>query len=711
MTEAGTSGARIEYVRPETADPKIAETLRQLPPLRVYGLMAASPGTFLHWNRLGQAMVYDLSIPAVLRELVILQVGTLVQRYEWDQHVPLARHFGVSEEQIAGIAGGDRFSAFSPAESAALSFVVDLVRDGEVGDEDYTRLASAFSERQIVEIAMVATQYLALGRVMTAVRIEADEPSGPAGLAVSTAATRSSAPDGDPDLETPEWTGKNGEKKMSDTLETAVSSRTPVIGEERMLIDGQLVAAASGKTYPNINPATEEVLGVTADAGTEDVDRAIAAARRAFDETDWATDHAFRRRCIEQLGDAILAAADDLRRIDTAEIGFPVSSLRGTFDPHLPRIREMAELAETYEYEQPLPDGVGILQREGIGVVAAIMTWNCGFMLWTTKVIPALAAGNTVVVRAAPEAPWGSTLIGRLIAEHTDIPAGVVNVVTSSNRSASVQLSQDPRVDMVTFTGSTQVGRQIMAQAAGTIKKVLLELGGKSANIVLPDGDLKAAITASAALSCMVAGEACGLPSRILLPRERYEEGVQFAAELFNAVKPGDPLDPNCGQGPQISAAQRDRILAMIEQAKNDGARVVAGGGKPDLERGFYVQPTIIADVDPDSAIAQDEVFGPVLAVIPYDDEEDAIRIANNSIYGLYGAVYSADTDHATAVARRIRAGSMMVNGFAAFDKSPFGGYKQSGLGREVGLWGFEEFLEMKGITLPTAEAASRTFN
>ncbi|MFF4768756.1 aldehyde dehydrogenase family protein [Streptomyces sp. NPDC001255] len=498
---------------------------------------------------------------------------------------------------------------------------------------------------------------------------------------------------------------------MSDTINEALPSRAPVIGEERMLIDGRLTAAASGKTYPNVNPATEEVLGVTADADEPDVEAAIAAARRAFDETDWATDHAFRRRCIEQLGDAILKAADDLRRIDTAEIGFPVSSLRGTFDPHLPRIHEMAELAETYAYEQPLPDGVGILQREGVGVVAAIMTWNCGFMLWTTKVIPALAAGNTVVVRAAPEAPWGSTLIGRLIAEHTEIPAGVVNVVTSSDRSASVLLTEDPRVDMVTFTGSTQVGRQIMAQAAGTIKKVLLELGGKSANIVLDDGDLEAALTASAALSCMVAGEACGLPSRILLPRDRYEEGVRFAADLFNAVTPGDPLDPACGQGPQISAGQRDRILGMIEQARADGARVVAGGGRPDLPRGYYVQPTILADVDPDSAIAQEEAFGPVLALIPYDGEEDAIRIANNSIYGLYGAVYSADAERATAVARRIRAGSVMVNGYAAFDKSPFGGYKQSGLGREVGIWGFEEFLEMKGITLPVTETASTTFN
>jgi len=470
-------------------------------------------------------------------------------------------------------------------------------------------------------------------------------------------------------------------------------SRT-VVGETRMLIDGKLVEASSGEQYPNIDPATEEILGYTADGGPDDIEAAISAARRAFDETDWATNPALRRRCLEQLSSAISEALDDLHRIDVAEIGFPVSTVQGTVDPHLPRIAEMAALAESYDYEQPLPDGAGILQREAVGVVAAIFTWNCGFMLWTTKVVTALAAGNTVVVRPAPETPWGSTLIGRLIAEKTDIPPGVVNVVTSSSPAVAIALTQDPRVDMVTFTGSTSVGRQIMAQASGTVKKVLLELGGKSANVVLPDGDLQAAIGLSVGMACAIAGEACGLFSRVLLPRSRYEEGIELAASMSNAVTPGDPWDPACRQGPQISAAQRDRILGLIAKAKDEGARVVAGGGVPDRPHGFYVRPTILADVDPDSTIAQEEVFGPVLAMIPYDDEDDAVRIANNSMYGLFGSMFSADVDRATAVARRLRTGSVIINGAPLFGSAPFGGYKQSGLGREVGIWGFEEFLE-----------------
>ncbi|WP_432829077.1 aldehyde dehydrogenase family protein [Dactylosporangium sp. CA-092794] len=476
-----------------------------------------------------------------------------------------------------------------------------------------------------------------------------------------------------------------------------------VDGERRMLIDGKLVEAGSGRRFPNIDPATEEVLGYTADGTAEDTDAAIAAARRAFDETDWSTNHAFRRHCLEQLTEAVTAAMEDIRRIDVAEIGFPVSSLKMTIDPNLPRFGEMAALAGSYDYEQPLPDGAGILQREAVGVVAAVLTWNCGFMLWSTKVLPALAAGNTVVVRPAPETPWGSTFIGRLIAERTDIPAGVVNIVTSSDPAVAVQLTQDARVDMVSFTGSTAVGRQIMAQASGTIKKVLLELGGKSANIVLDDGDLRSAVSMSVGLSCAVSGEACGMLSRLLLPRSRYEEGIELAAGMIGAVEPGDPWDPATVQGPQITAAHRDRVLGLIERAKEEGARLVVGGGAADLERGFYVRQTLFADVDPDSTIAQQEVFGPVLVVIPYEDDDDAVRIANNSIFGLFGAVFSADEDRALSVARRMRTGSVMVNGASVFGHAPFGGYKQSGLGREVGTWGFEEFLEMKGIGIPSA--------
>ncbi|GAA1871887.1 aldehyde dehydrogenase family protein [Pseudonocardia ailaonensis] len=479
-----------------------------------------------------------------------------------------------------------------------------------------------------------------------------------------------------------------------------------VIGEARMLIDGKLVDAQSGAVFPNIDPATEQVLGHTADAGPEDMEAAIAAARRAFDETDWATDHAFRRRCIEQLSAAVNEAVEEFRRIDVAELGRPFNFALGSIKSNLAPFSAMAELAETYEYEQSLPGNAGVLQREAIGVVGAILTWNCGFMLWATKVIPALAAGNTVVVRPAPETPWGSTLFGRLVAEKTDIPAGVLNIVTSSNPAVAVALTEDPRVDMITFTGSTKVGKQIMAQAAGSVKKVLLELGGKSANIVLDDGNLQAAVGISVGMICVSSGQACGALSRLLLPRSRYEEGIELAAKMFGGMTLGSPWDEKVGQGPQISVAHRDRIVGLMEKAKEEGARLVVGGAATDDEKGYFIQPTLFADVDPDSTIAQEEVFGPVLVVIPYDDDQDAIRIANNSIYGLFGAVFTEDIERGLDVARRVRTGSVMINGAPLFGIGPFGGYKQSGLGREVGLWGFEEFLEMKGISVPARPAA-----
>ncbi|GAB7044214.1 MULTISPECIES: aldehyde dehydrogenase family protein [Catenuloplanes] len=463
-----------------------------------------------------------------------------------------------------------------------------------------------------------------------------------------------------------------------------------------MLIDGKLVE--SGSRFANISPTTEEIIGYAEDATAADMDAAIAAARRAFDGTDWATDHAFRRHCLTQLGDAIRENAEELRRIDVAELGVPVTATGLTVDTMLPRAAQLAELAETYGYERPLPNGAGILRREAVGVVAAVLTWNCGFFLWIEKVLPALAAGNTVVVRPAPETPWGSTFIARLIAERTDIPAGVVNVVTSSSPALAVQLTEDPRVDMVSFTGSTAVGRRVMAQAAGTVKKLVLELGGKSANIVLDDGDLRAAVATTVGQSCAFAGEMCGMLSRLLLPRSRYEEGIALAAAMMRDVEVGDPADPATRQGPQISAAHRDRILGLIATARAEGARVVVGGGVPDVARGFYVQQTLLADVDPDSTIAQTEVFGPVVCVIPVADDDEAVRVANNSVYGLNGAVWSADRERALSVARRVRTGTISVNGAHYFQNAPLGGYKQSGLGRETGLWGFEEFLETKAI-------------
>jgi len=480
--------------------------------------------------------------------------------------------------------------------------------------------------------------------------------------------------------------------------------------EKRLLIDGKLVDASSGATFDNVNPATEEVIGVCADANKVDMDRAIGAARRAFDETGWSTDATFRKKCLTQLHAALEDAKEDLRQIVVAEAG---STLLLTYavqcDAYIAQMPYWADLAASYTYEDRMSDidFMGqpqgrLIRREATGVVAAITPWNFPLYLNLCKLGPALAAGNTVVLKPATVTPWCGTNIGRLISEKTDIPAGVVNVVTSSDHSVSEMLCTDPRVDLVTFTGSTDVGRRVMERASATVKKVFLELGGKSANIILDDVDMKQAL-ADVATVCTHGGQGCALPTRLLLPRSRYDEALEIAKGQFERFPYGDPLDTSKLQGPQVSKKQQQSVLSYIEKGRADGARVLAGGGVPaHLPKGFYVEPTLLADVDPDSAVAQEEIFGPVLCAIPYDDDDDAVRIANNSIFGLSGAIKGADQERALAVARRIRTGTIGVNNAQWFNvDTPFGGYRQSGLGRENGVLGFEEYLETKVIAVP----------
>ena len=489
-----------------------------------------------------------------------------------------------------------------------------------------------------------------------------------------------------------------------------------VSGEARMLIDGELVDAASGATYANVNPATEEEIGQVADAGTDDMERAIAAARRAFDETEWANDPELRKRGLRQLQDALGKERETLRPQIVAEVGAPLMLTYAIQqDSCIDDMGWDIDCIDRVEWEYDLPvheffgqTSARRVVREPIGVVGAITPWNFPFMLNLSKVIPALAAGNTVVLKPAPDTPWSATHIGKLVAEYTDIPAGVFNIVTSGDAAnVGEMLTADPRVDMISFTGSTVVGKRIMARGAETLKRVFLELGGKSANIILDDADL-AAQCGSGAMVCMHGGQGCAITTRMLLPRSRYDEGVELLKTAFENWKYGDPNDAENLQGPLINARQRERVLGHIEQAKADGARLLVGGGRPShLEKGFYVEPTLFVDVDPDSARAQEEVFGPVLAVIPYDTDDDAVRIANNSKYGLSGAVNGTDLDRAYGVARRIRTGTIAVNGGQWFGPdSPFGGYKQSGLGREHGVAGFEEYLETKTIGLPAPAPA-----
>lgn len=493
-------------------------------------------------------------------------------------------------------------------------------------------------------------------------------------------------------------------------------SRPEVHGEARLLIDGKLVEAGGGATFANIDPATEKSLGDTCDATAADMTEAIAAARRAFDETSWSTDHAFRRRCLEQLHAALSAHKEELRHVVVAEAGSPIA-LTYAIQVDLPidDVAYYAALAADYRYDTPMPERVvfgqrtkRLILREAVGVVGAITPWNFPFFLNMAKLSPALAAGNAVVLKPAPDTPWSATVLGRIIAEETDIPAGVVNVVASADHLVGEVLTTDPRVDMVTFTGSTATGRRIMAKGADTVKKVFLELGGKSANIVLDDvEDLGAACAGGAFAVCVHAGQGCAITTRLLLPRARYDEGVELAKATLDAMSFGDPWDASNLMGPLVSAKQRERVLGYIETGKSE-ARLVRGGGVPEGQpTGYFVEPTLFADVDPGARIAQEEIFGPVLVVIPYEDEEDAVRIANDSIYGLSGAVTSPSEEHALAVARRIRTGTVSVNGgvYLAPDV-PFGGYRQSGVGREHGQEGFEEYLETKTVAI-AAEAGA----
>ena len=482
-------------------------------------------------------------------------------------------------------------------------------------------------------------------------------------------------------------------------------------GEARMLIDGKLVESSGGATFDNVNPATEEVIGHTADATVDDALAAVGAARRAFDETGWATDHALRARCLRQLQKAMLDGRPEIVDALVAEAGSPVSLAPIIqFDLPVDWLEHWATTAETYPYEKPLETTElfgrrhrGVERREPMGVVTAITPFNYPIFVNIAKIGPGLAAGNTVILKPSPDTPWSATLIGRLAAEKTDIPAGVFNVVTSSSAEVSERLVTDPRVDMITFTGSTATGRRIMHGCADTVKKCFLELGGKSANIVLDDADFGPALALAAGWVCTHSGQGCAAYTRLLLPRSRYDEGVEIVKGHFERARVGEPTDPTILHGPQINARQREKVLGLIDTGKREGARLLVGGGRPpELPRGYYVQPTLFVDVKPDLTIAQEEFFGPVLVVIPYDDEDDAVEIANNSIYGLSGSVWSTDEERALGVARRMRTGTVSINGSQWLHATrAFGGYKQSGVGRENGVEGFEEYLETKVVSLP----------
>jgi aldehyde dehydrogenase (NAD+) len=486
--------------------------------------------------------------------------------------------------------------------------------------------------------------------------------------------------------------------------------------ESRMLIDGKLVEGQAG-TFANINPATEDVLGEVSDASKADMLRGIDAARRAFDDTDWSTNRLLRKNCLLQLHDAIEAEVEELREELIREVGCPRAVTHGPqLDaPLQDGLKYPARMIDEFDWEDDLGDAfvsvTGQLTRrkvwhEPVGVVGAIVPWNFPFEVTINKLAQALATGNTVVLKPAPDTPFNATRLGRLIAEHTDIPAGVVNVVPASDHFVGEELTLSPKVDMISFTGSTAVGQRIMEKGAATMKRLFLELGGKSATIVLDDADLNTACLIGIG-PLMHAGQGCAAPTRMLLPRSRYDEGVAVLRAIYENMFAGDPQDPGTICGPVISARQRDRILGYIRKGVDEGATLLVGSTEaPErFDKGFWVDPTLFTDVDNSMTIAQEEIFGPVLVVIPYDDEDDAVRIANDNPYGLAGNVMSGSLERSLAVASRLRAGFIGLNGTAGYGAdTPFGGYKASGVGRQNGVEGFRQYTEIKSVAYPSAQ-------
>lgn len=444
-----------------------------------------------------------------------------------------------------------------------------------------------------------------------------------------------------------------------------------------------------------VNPATEEVIGTLAEGTPADVDAAVAAAVKAFPA--WAETSADERaKVVRAIIDGLKERSGELAAAMTREMGTPLTFSQKVQVANPVAIAEgVADVLER-GYFEPEEIGNSLVFREPVGVVAAITPWNFPLQQMVAKVVPALAAGNTVVLKPSELAPHTADLLGEIVSAAT--PAGVFQLVHGTGAVVGEALAAHPDVDMVSFTGSTKAGRRVSAVAAETVKRVALELGGKSACVVLDDADLGRAVKIAVANSFMNNGQACSAWTRLLVPAERHDEAVELAAQAAKKYTPADPAEPSTRIGPAVSKAQRDRVVGYIRKGVEEGATLAAGGPEAPLPQGFYVAPTVFGGVTPEMTIAQEEIFGPVLSVMPYANEDDAVRIANSTIYGLAGAVFSADTERALRVARRLRTGQVDINAAAFNTSAPFGGYRQSGNGREFGRFGLDEFCEVKSV-------------
>jgi aldehyde dehydrogenase (NAD+) len=474
--------------------------------------------------------------------------------------------------------------------------------------------------------------------------------------------------------------------------------------QDQMYVDGGLERAYSNEFIPVVNPASEEHFADVVDGDGSDVDRAVSSARRCLDDSDWSIlSPPERAALLRSLADAIERRADVLGPLVTSQNGMPIAlSEHASARAPANAYRYFGSLAETLEIEleQAHASGTAIIRREPVGVAALIVPWNGPQALLAWKLGPALAAGCTVVVKPAPETSLDALVLADAI-QDAGVPPGVVNIVTGGPMTGDA-LVRHRGVDKVAFTGSSATGRVIAAACGEALRPVTLELGGKSAAILLEDADLVAFGSIVSATCSPNTGQTCRALTRVLAPRSRYDEVVDLVVDAMQATPLGDPMDPGTVFGPLVSARQRDRVEGYIRIGQEEGAKLVLGGGRPGQhEVGYYVEPTVFRDVDNSMRIAREEVFGPVLVVIPYNDDDDAVRIANDSPFGLAGGVFSSDQDRALAIARRVQAGSIGVGGFGFLPlEVPFGGYKASGLGRELGPNSLDPYLETKALLL-----------
>ncbi|WP_326825127.1 aldehyde dehydrogenase [Streptosporangium sp. NBC_01756] len=469
---------------------------------------------------------------------------------------------------------------------------------------------------------------------------------------------------------------------------------------DTLFIGGDWVAPAGTGTIDVVSPHTEEVVGRVPDGTPADMDRAVAAARQAFDHGPWPRmTMAERAAVVGRLAEIYATRQAEMAEVITLEMGSPItfSNLAQAPQP-LGMLQYYAELGKTFAVEEERPGTFGpvTVRREPVGVVAAVVPWNVPQFVIMIKLAPALVAGCTIVVKPAPETPLDSYLLAEMVRE-AGIPDGVVNIV-AAGREAGEHLVSHPGVDKVAFTGSTAAGRRIAAICGEQLKRCTLELGGKSAAIILDDCDLPSAMGFLSIASLMNNGQACVAQTRILASRNRYDEVVDAVAGMVRSMPVGDPADPATGIGPLVARRQQERVEGYIRIGIDEGAKPVVGGLDRPHDRGWYVAPTVFAGATNEMRIAREEIFGPVLTVIPYEDEADAVRIANDSDYGLHGTVWTADTGHGMEIARQVRTGSYGVNLLMIENTSPFGGFKSSGLGRELGPEGLSSYLEYKSI-------------